>query len=66
MRESTKRGSSPSTSWMAANRSGAEQSSLTTHTQSVWVWPRIESIWRRNSSSGGSQVVMQIATLAGP
>ncbi len=64
LRESRKRGSSPSTSWIAAKRSGAEQSSLTTQTQSVWVWARIESTWRRNSSSGGSQVVMQTATLA--
>ena len=49
---------------MAAKRSGSEQSSLITHTQSVWVCARIDSIWRRNSASGGSQVVMQIATLA--
>ena len=33
-----------------------------THSQSRCVWPRIESTWRRKSSSGGSYVAMQIAT----
>ena len=49
---------------MAAKRSGCEQSSLITHTQSVCVWARIDSIWRRKSATGGSQVVMQMATEA--
>ena len=49
---------------MAAKRSGCEQSSLITHTQSVWVWARIDSIWRRKRATGGSQVVMQMATEA--
>src|SRR3954471_2148985 len=47
---------------MAAKRSGCEQSSLITQTQSVCVCSRIDSIWRRKSAIGGSQVVMQIAT----
>ena len=39
---------------IAAKRSGLEQSSLITQTQLRWVCARIDSIWRSNSSIGGS------------
>ena len=37
-----------------------------TQIQSVSVCARIDSTWRRNSSSGGSNAAMQIATCGAP
>ena len=45
-------GRPPARASISANRAGLEQSSLTMQTQLRWVWPRIDSTWRRNRSIG--------------
>ena len=56
------RGSPATSRSSSANRSGDEQSSEMTQTQSSTVWARIESSWRASRPAGGSKVAMQIAT----